>query len=570
MSRSVPFSRPVVVNFSGNDSAGLAGVAMDIRTQTALGIHSATIVTANTAQNNTTVLSVNPVTQTVFSDQLQANATLPVRAIKVGLIADRYQIDAIRRYATDQSVPMVFDPVLKSSSGKHFSDGNTFIADLVETLLPVCTLLTPNREEAEHLSGISIRSVDDVVAAANKILAMGVGAVLIKGGHLSSLNEGDIFAPVEGDSSRLVQGDSSPLVQGDSSPLVQGDSSPLVQDCSPPLVQDCSSPLVQDCSSPLVQDYFTDGKKAFWLASERVVTENLRGTGCALSSAITSALALGYGIYDAVVIGKMAIAQGIRNAYALACEQGGAQPGPVNISHFPNEQIDLPVLSEHPVNHRHRYPVSPCCNQPLLGLYPVIDRAEWIQRLASTGVTTMQLRIKDLTGAALEGEIQQAVAYAQQHNIRLFINDYWQLAIRYQAYGVHLGQEDLDASDIDCIKAAGLRLGLSTHCHYEVARAHGYRPSYIACGPVYHTTTKQMPWVPHGIEGLSYWRRVLAYPLVAIGGINTQRFADVAKTGVDSIAMITAITLADDPFATTRQFLTLLHLTLLQCQPNEQ
>jgi hydroxymethylpyrimidine kinase/phosphomethylpyrimidine kinase/thiamine-phosphate diphosphorylase len=88
---------------------------------------------------------------------------------------------------------------------------------------------------------------------------------------------------------------------------------------------------------------------------------------------------------------------------------------------------------------------------------------------------------------------------------------------------------------------------LSTHCHYEVARAHSYKPSYIACGPVYHTTTKDMPWVPHGLKGLKYWRKVLKYPLVAIGGINAERFGPIANTGVDSVAMITAITLADKP-----------------------
>ena len=161
----------------------------------------------------------------------------------------------------------------------------------------------------------------------------------------------------------------------------------------------------------------------------------------------------------------------------------------------------------------------------------------------------MQLRVKDLTGKQLEDEIKRAIELGVQHNCRLFINDYWQLAIKHNAYGVHLGQEDLDDANISEIKKAGLRLGLSTHCHYEVARAHSYKPSYIACGPVYHTTTKDMPWTPHGLVGLSYWRCVLNYPLVAIGGINTERFGPIAATGVDSVAMITAITLAKDPCA---------------------
>ena len=123
---------------------------------------------------------------------------------------------------------------------------------------------------------------------------------------------------------------------------------------------------------------------------------------------------------------------------------------------------------------------------------------------------------------------------------------------------MHLGQEDLDTADIAEIRAAGLRLGTSTHCHYEVARAHALKPSYMACGPVYETTTKDMPWVPHGLEGLKYWQQVLEYPLVAIGGINRERIAGVAATGVSGVAMITAITLADDPEQTAQDFMRLI------------
>ena len=116
----------------------------------------------------------------------------------------------------------------------------------------------------------------------------------------------------------------------------------------------------------------------------------------------------------------------------------------------------------------------------------------------------------------------------------------------------------MDEANVQSLHDAGLRLGLSTHCHYEVARAHAYHPSYIACGPVYHTNTKVMPWIPHDLAGLAYWRRVLAYPLVAIGGINQERIIPVAEQGVDSVAMITAITEADNPEQTTREFVAIL------------
>ncbi len=119
--------------------------------------------------------------------------------------------------------------------------------------------------------------------------------------------------------------------------------------------------------------------------------------------------------------------------------------------------------------------------------------------------------------------------------------------------------QDLATADLDALRKAGLRLGISTHCHYEAARAHALRPSYIACGPVYETTAKVMPWIPHGLDGLGYWRRVLsAYPLVAIGGISAARVPGVTAVGVDGIAMISGITQSPDPEATTRQLLELL------------
>ena len=483
-------TRQTVLNFSGNDTAGLAGLAMDIKVQSVFEVHSATIVTANTAQNNAAVISVNCVADAVFQDQLEAVDKLSIAAVKVGLIGSKTQAEKIKIFVEEKKLPLIFDPVLSSSSGASFID-ESFLLFLKKQLLPCTTLLTPNIMEAEALTNLKIKTRDDIVRAAESLLALGVGSVLIKGGHF-----------------------------------------------------DCSS------QQDVVQDYFSDGVMSFWLSNQKIATQNSRGTGCAFASAIASSIAGGYALYDAVVIAKMAVSQGLRQAYTVGKMAGVGDTahsyGPVNITHFPCDQIDLPLLTHNPINSL-ATPASPECNQPLLGLYPVVDRAEWITRLAETGVSTMQLRVKDLVGDELEREIKLAIELGYRHNCRLFINDYWFLAIKHKAYGVHLGQEDLNDANVGAIKEAGLRLGISTHCHYEVARAHSYKPSYIACGPVYHTTTKDMPWVPHGLKGLSYWRGVLNYPLVAIGGINSDRFGPIAATGVDSVAMITAITLAEDP-----------------------
>lgn len=297
-------------------------------------------------------------------------------------------------------------------------------------------------------------------------------------------------------------------------------------------------------------DFFCSADQQFWLESPMGHYRHVRGSGCALASSIAAALALGHPLQDAVVIGKMCINQGLRQG----CEIGDV-PGPLQPGAFPTVIEDLPALFPQPYAQRADLPGPfPDCGSSTLGLYPVIDSVAWLKRLLQLGISTVQLRIKTLQGEALSAVIAEAGALAKAHDCRLFINDYWQLAIEHGAYGVHLGQEDLGTADLAAIHRAGLRLGISTHCHMEVARAHALRPSYIACGPVYATTTKDMPWTSLGMQGLRYWRRVLSdYPLVAIGGIDGERLKEVAATGVDGIAMITAITRADDPERVVRE-----------------
>lgn len=210
----------------------------------------------------------------------------------------------------------------------------------------------------------------------------------------------------------------------------------------------------------------------------------------------------------------------------------------------------------------------PDCGLEPLGLYPIVDSVAWAQQLLPLGITTIQLRIKNKNEAELAAAIQQSVVLAQQFQARLFVNDYWQLAIQHGAYGVHLGQEDLDQADIKAIYQAGLRLGISTHSVAEVARACELQPSYIAFGPIYPTTSKPMAFGPQGVEQLRDWRKILNYPLVAIGGINKERLPDVLATGVDGVALISAITQAEKPLEAARELLKIIrekHENILSC-----
>lgn len=193
-----------------------------------------------------------------------------------------------------------------------------------------------------------------------------------------------------------------------------------------------------------------------------------------------------------------------------------------------------------------------------LGLYPVVDSVLWIERLLAAGVTTIQLRIKDLEDAQVEQDIAAAIELGKRYQARLFINDYWRLAIKHGAYGVHLGQEDLEATDLAAIQQAGLRLGVSTHDEHELAIAKAIRPSYIALGHIFPTQTKQMPSSPQGLAVLKQMvDNTPDYPTVAIGGISIKRVPAVLATGVGSVAVVSAITQADNWQQATAQ---LLHL----------
>ena len=189
-----------------------------------------------------------------------------------------------------------------------------------------------------------------------------------------------------------------------------------------------------------------------------------------------------------------------------------------------------------------------------IGFYPVVPTADWVQRLLGWGVRTVQLRIKAADHSLAEIALQVRAAVEAGRVVpgaQVFINDHWQLALAAGAYGVHLGQEDLDTADIEALRHAGIRLGLSTHTPAELARAHAVQPSYLAIGPVYPTTLKVMPYDDVGLERLKLWASQAApYPVVAIGGISLERLPGVwacLDGENDGVAVVSAVTMAADP-----------------------
>jgi hydroxymethylpyrimidine kinase/phosphomethylpyrimidine kinase/thiamine-phosphate diphosphorylase len=474
---------------AGSDPSGVAGSQIDQRTFAALGVEAASIISAVTAQNFTQWHSATPVSHECLKAQLDA-LTSPLMpkpaAVKIGMLGTTDAVSTVGKYLADLSSFIVLDPLISSSSGGQLNNPSTTQA-MIQELLPVVDLLTPNIPEAEALIGQSIGGPLDFPAAAAKLRKLGVKRVLIKGGH--------------------------------------------------------------ERAGDYVHDYYQDENSGYWLTTLRL-THGARGTGCALASAIAAYVALGLTVEDSLIAARCFINRGIRTARKIAD----------NVSLLGWDDLtatdsDMPWRTANLEDAKDR-PSFPSCGPRPLGFYPVVDSFAWVKRLAKHGATTIQLRIKDRSPAEITKEIAEAVSFSRNANIRLFINDYWQLAIELGAYGVHLGQEDLWTADLRAIARAGLRLGISTHCYSEAAIAHSIRPSYVALGPIFETTCMSLRFGPHGMGRISEWRRLLPYPLVAIGGLKAKHAEHAMQLGADGVAVISDVVHSDDPDTMTRLWLT--------------
>lgn len=190
--------------------------------------------------------------------------------------------------------------------------------------------------------------------------------------------------------------------------------------------------------------------------------------------------------------------------------------------------------------------------------YPIFDDVSWLHRMLPLGVKLVQLRIKDQRQDSVRRQLTEARDLCHAHKAVLVVNDHWQLAIELGCDWLHLGQEDLDTADTDAIRAAGIRLGISTHDEAELARALTVEPDYVALGPIYPTKLKKMKWHRQGVEKLTLWKeRVGGIPLVAIGGMNVARAPGAFAAGADVVSAVTDITWHEDPEARVRDWLEL-------------
>lgn len=298
-------------------------------------------------------------------------------------------------------------------------------------------------------------------------------------------------------------------------------------------------------------DRVSDGHRTASLSAARLPV-SAHGTGCVFSAVLAGMLASGWDVFDAAAEAKARVLAGIATARQLGTGRPHTRAAAVPRSdHLPSFHW-RPDVGEEPA------PFAPMPSP--MGFYPVVPDATWVERLLGWGVRTVQLRVKagTLDDPVLRAEIGRAVAAGRAvPGAQVFINDHWHLAIAAGAFGVHLGQEDLDTADLPALRRAGLRLGVSSHTPAEMSRAHAVLPSYVAIGPVYPTTLKAMRYEPVGLERLRDWTRRYQprYPVVAIGGISLDRASGVWACGVDSVAVVSGVTQAADPRAATEAFL---------------
>ena len=187
--------------------------------------------------------------------------------------------------------------------------------------------------------------------------------------------------------------------------------------------------------------------------------------------------------------------------------------------------------------------------------YPVLPDIGWLERLVPLGIKTVQLRLKNAETHEIKKQIAASLKLCAAHDCQLIVNDYWQEAIELGADFVHLGQEDLAGADMQAIKAAGLKLGISTHTHAELDIALEAAPDYVALGPVYETKLKKMKYPPQGLARVSEWKSLIGCPLVAIAGITVERAPKVLAAGADSLAVVTDVVAHENPQARVREWL---------------
>jgi hydroxymethylpyrimidine kinase/phosphomethylpyrimidine kinase/thiamine-phosphate diphosphorylase len=292
-----------------------------------------------------------------------------------------------------------------------------------------------------------------------------------------------------------------------------------------------------DASGPLALDWLSSPQASGWLALPRRAATNHHGTGCCFATGLAATLARGFVAADAAVLAKMLTTSGLHEATAPGTGAGPVRPQ----AGFIRDASLLPALFD---GEPGGWPEQR--NGAVEGVYGITDSGAHAAELFAQGLQTVQLRLKrgDADAgwpARLQAELRSALDAAHRHGATLILNDHWREALQAGVDFIHLGQEDLlalsaaERHELAAARARGLRLGLSSHSLWELARAVAWAPDYIACGPVWPTLTKAMPWRPQGLDNLAWWAAMAPAPVVGIGGVLApEQIGSIAATGASA------------------------------------
>ncbi len=476
--------RPIVWSIAGSDSGAGAGLQADLKAFEAIDVHGCTVVAAITAQNSMAVQRADAVATDLLDAQLAALASdMPPATIKTGMLGSASNVRCVAEWL-----------------------------DRLRRDAPVALVVDPvwRATTGADLSSQALREVllRELLPRATVITPNRAEAAWLLGCAAS-----DVATP------EAVEKAAAALRElGPQAVIITGG----------------------DAGGSHSSDWLSTPEASGWLSLPRVDTLHHHGSGCAYAATLAAALALGFCSADAAVIAKMSTTHALREGRAAGRGAGAVRP----LRGFALCPELLPVLHRgEDVGTKEFAPLA----TPRLGLYAIVDSADGVEILLAAGARTVQLRIKDGTAQHLSSEVWRSVRAAREVDAQLFINDHWRLALEHGAYGVHLGQEDIETADIDALRDAGLRLGVSTHSYWEVCRAHALNPSYVACGPIHATPTKQMPWWPQGADNLAYWCAVLRRPVVAIAGMDRLRSQEAVRCGAAGVAVLRGIAQAADP-----------------------
>ncbi|MDV6315298.1 thiamine phosphate synthase [Idiomarina sp. HP20-50] len=483
---------PVVWTIAGSDSGGGAGIQADLHTFRSMEVHGCSVITTVTAQNSVATTGLFPLTADAI----------------------RQQLDCLQ-----QDMPPAAVKIGLLSNKQQLQAIADFLKQWPETLPRPFVVWDPVvvSTQQDRLSELSPEHCAQLLPLVDIITPN-----LDELGWLSGVNVTDETSLHRAAGELFHKGLSRILVTGTDFSLTEH-----------------------------ITDHYLSANEHIQHRQQKVDTQHSHGSGCTLSSAIAAVVAHDYPLDDAITVANAYVHQGLISSTGI-----GHGPGPVAHTQWPKQLNYFPTITTASLPEATLH-FPPLDHDP--GLYPVVDSVEWIERLLALGIKTLQLRIKNPDARNLESDIRKSIQLAKDFSAQLFINDHWQLAIKHNAYGVHLGQQDLTDANLSAIQKAGLRLGISTHSYTELLIAHAYQPSYIALGHIFPTQTKAMPSKPQGLKRLGRYVQLLApdnIPTVAIGGISVDRVSPVKATGVNGIAVVSAITAAKDVELAVRQLLT--------------